>query len=427
MLARSMATPWTPAMPRLRGALLRRLPLAASLVLLIACGSALAAGISVRYFVGPESKPIPSDVRRALVLTGHHTIPTHRLRMKDVVTAYVFTTGGGSGRVYLAPYDVNPGFCVALRIPAKPVQTGCLPAVPLPFGGGVPQVATSLTDHQLWKSAFTPDVHPLLGRLAPSASGDRVEVLFEDGTREKAAKHGRWFAYAVFGKRTQAGHRPRAWRVLDRHGVVVWHEQLNPVRFNTLAGARALVPADDGSLGERAARTYLLAGLATRTGDGGDFASHADLAHTKLIESLAFPHGVRFSLFATPFRPLEGFPRGGTLLVGASDNASQPALGTVGADDARPRKFASGRSPYGCECALPGHPAIAIVELYDTVPRGVSRVGVRTADGHVYAAQLFNRGRQWVWIGHGAPAPKPVELVGRDVRGHVVMVSKIVQ
>jgi hypothetical protein len=426
MLARIMATPRTPAMPRRRGALLRRLPLAACLVLLIACGSALAASISVRYFVGSESKPIPSDVRRALVLASH-TIPTHRLRMKDAVTAYVFTTGNGSGRVYLAPYDDNPGFCAALEIPAKPVQAGCLPAVPLPFGGGFPQAPTSLTDHQLWESAFTPDVHPLLGRLAASASGDRVEVLFEDGTRENTPTHGRWFAYAVAGKRTLAGHRPRAWRVLNRSGVVVWHEQLNPGSFNTLAAARALVPAADGSLGQRAVRAYLLAGLDTGTGDGGDFASHADLAHTKLIEFLTFPRGVRFSLFATPFRPLEGFPRGGTLLIGTSDKATQPVLGIVSAGDARPRKFASGRSPYGCACSLPGHPTIAIVELYDTVPRGVTHVDVRTADGHEHAAQLFNHGRQWVWIGHGAPAPKPVALVGRDTRGHVVMVSKILQ
>ena len=426
MLARIMATPRTQATARRRSTVLRRELLAAILVLLIACGSAFAANISVKYFVGSDSKPIPGDVRRALAFAAGHNIPTHRLRMKDALNAYVFTTSSGSGRVYLAPYADNPGFCAALEIPAKPVQAGCLPAYPQPFGG-FPQAATGLTGWQPWKFAFTPDVHPLLGRLAPSASGDRVEVLFEDGTRENAPMHGRWFAYAVAGRRTQAGHRPREWRVLDRRAVVVLRDQLNPVSFNTLAAARALVPADDGSLGQRAVRAYLLAGLDTQIVDGGDFASHTDLAQTKLIASLAFPHGVRFSLFATPFRQLDGYPRGGTLLIGTSDKAPQPVLGLVGADNARPRKFASGRAPYGCTCTLPGHPTIAIVELSDTVPRGVSRVGVRTADGHEYTAQLFNRGRQWVWIGHGAPAPRPVTLVGRDAGGHVVMVSKILQ
>ena len=116
-------------------------------------------------------------------------------------------------------------------------------------GYGPSIATTTMSGFQPWNFAFTPDIHAPPRPALAVRRRQLVEVTFEDGTNERIATHGRLFAYAVAGERTRAGHRPVRVRVIHG-GIEIWHEQLNPVNFNTLATARALVPAGDGSPGQ---------------------------------------------------------------------------------------------------------------------------------------------------------------------------------
>jgi hypothetical protein len=401
VLAQITATPRAGSARRRRHALIRRPLLAACLGLLALCGIVLAASISVRYFESASKAP-PSSVRKALAVAASERYPTDQVELANIVTAYVFTSTLGSGTVYMAPYVHRDGFCAALAVPAKPVQAGCA------FGGAIATVSSG--GYQPWDFALTPDVHALLGRLAPRAAGDTVEISFEDGGSEPVPMHGRWFAYAAAGKRTMAGHRPTQLTVLagDR---VVRRESLQPTTFNTLAAARALVPAGDGSRGQAAIRRYLLGRIESRSGDGGDIASHTDISQTALVASLPLAEGVRVSVYAAPVRGVHG--ANGTILVGLDNRYRQPLMTFWGIDGRRGSRFESAGS---CTC-VPPNSASSFSFLYGMVPRNVSAVSVRTSDDREHHARLFDGGRQWVWIGL---AERPSALIGRAASGAVV-------
>jgi hypothetical protein len=404
--------------PRRRhsGALVRRPLLALCVVLLLACGIALAAGFSVRYFGDAGGKPLPAPVRKALTLAATTYGPADTLTLGDTVVAYVFTSDAGRGTVYMAPYDHRPGFCAALAIVGKPVQAGCdstAGTIATTTGQGV----------QPWGLALTPDMHTLLGRLAPTAAGDTVEIAFEDGTTDDAPMHGRWFAYAVAGKRTQAGHRPTQLRVRDGKRVIR-RISVDPIGFNTLAAARALVPASDGSAGQDAIRRMLLAQLTLNSSDGGALASHTDLAATKLVTSLAFGHGRVLSVYGAPIAPVAGWNARGSILVEIDNRSARPAGGRFGVNGLRGARFSS---LAGCSCSLSLHDKGTFWFLYGEVPQRVARVTFRMRDGRELPAGLYDGGREWAWLGHDddVPANRPVALVGRDAAGAVVTIHRL--
>jgi hypothetical protein len=406
---------------RRRNAPIRRPLLVALVALLLAGGIALAANISVRYFDDSSSESIPPNVTKALAFAVAHNRPLHQLMLTATVNAYVFTTESGSGKVYMSPYRGGTGFCAALAVSGKPVRAGCMP-------GGGPVATVSMSGFQPWNFAFTPDIHALLGRLSPPAAGSSVEVAFEDGTRERIATHGRWFAYAVAGERTRAGHRPIRVRVIHS-GIEIWHEQLNPVNFNTLATARALVPAGDGSPGQEAVRRMLLADIDSRRSDGGDLASHTELRFTRLVGTMTFAHAPPLSLYATPVSPLRTWiGKSGYLLVGIAGRSPRPVV--VFSDQTPTDRHGFSNpgnwfTPYGCVCQIPGYPDSVFVLLAGFTPRGTSRVSIRTADGLQRDATIFDNGMEWVWLGRNDPAPRPVALIGRDASGAVVAKQRL--
>jgi hypothetical protein len=368
----------------------------------------------VRYFADAGSPQLPGRVRSALEFAATHRSPTDRLAFADTVKAYAFTSSTGDGAVYMTPYARLPGFCAALAVPGKRVQASCASN-----SGGVASVATDFG--RPWNLQLTPGMHALLGRFAPSAAGDRVQIAFEDGTKDDVPMRGRWFAYAVAGKRTQAGHRPVALIVL-RNGRVIRHHALPPVSFNTYAAARALVPAADGSRGQEAIRRYLLGGLDFEMADGGLLASHTDIARTQLAASLGFGHGLRVSIYAAPVRKLPQWRGDGAIVIGLDGRSARPVLAFGGVASVRGKSFDfSG----GCVCAVPGSADAMYDFLIGSVPIGVSRVAVRTSDGHEHPATVLAGGLQWIWLGRDVPPRRPVALIGRNAGGTVVVTRRL--
>ncbi len=388
--------------------------LAVAVVMLLLCGIALAANISVSYFGDAGTKPLPKPVRQALLNAAAHRSPTDRLALANTVTAYAYTASTGKRTVYMTPFVRLQGFCAALQVAGKRVQASCI------SDSGA--LATVVGDYgQPWDLRLAPDMHAILGRLAPAAVGDRVVITFEDGTTAAAPMHGRWFAYAVAGLRTQAGHRPSQLTVVH-DGQVVRHRPLAAATFNTLAAARALVPAGDGSRGQTAIRRFLLDGLTARIADGGALAASTDLAATRLVGSLAFGHGVAVSVYAAPVRPLPAWPGVGSIILGLASGSERPILSFSG--QRGPRTTAFGLSG-GCVCAVPRHPDAIYDVLVGGVPLRVAHVSVRTADGHEHAATIFAGGGQWIWLGHDGPARRPVMLIGRDAAGATVVTRRL--
>jgi hypothetical protein len=398
-----------PASPRQRrNTLIRRPLLAAFLALLGLSGIALAANISVRYFESGAQAP-PMTVTKALAFAAGHRHPTDQLALGDTVKAYVFTSATGDGAVYMAPFVHRRGFCAALAVPGKPVQADCtIDASPL--------AAVAGQFSQPWDLRLAPDVHALLGRLAPAAAGDAVRITFEDGTADDVPKHGRWFAYAVAGKRTEAGHRPVQLTVL-RDGRIIKRRALEPVFFNTLASARALVPPSDGSRGQTVIRRYLLGNMHGRFADGGLIASHTDLASTRLVASLGFGEGIRLSVYAASVQPTPEWRSGGSILIGVTGLSQRPIVMFTSTTPARRATFELAGS---CVCAIPRHTRSLYNLLTGGVPTGVSHVAVRTSDGREHAATIFGHGREWIWVGHARSSQRPVALIGRDASGAVM-------
>jgi hypothetical protein len=400
---------------RRRTARVQRPLLAALVTLLVAAGLAIAANFSVRYFVDSGSASLPDPVRKELVRAAAHIHPTDSLTLADTVTAYAFTSGSGRGTVYMAPYAHKPGFCAALAVIGKPVKAGCA------LGGTLATVTGN--GLQPWDFSLTPEMHALLGRLGPAAAGDTVQIAFEDGTTDDLPMRGRWFAYAVAGERTRAGHRPRQLSVL-RGDREIRRIPLEPVNFNTLAAARALVPAADGSRGQRAVRRLLLGNLESAGADGGLLASHTDIGQTRRLATLAFAHGLRLSVYATPVRPFSGWRAGGALLIALDNRSERPVYTGLGASSSPAAAFWGAT---GGSLVVPGSPQARFRLLYGDVPRGSASVGIRTADGREHPAAVYAGGRSWVWVGRGWQAPqRPVALVGRDASGAVVTTRRLV-
>ncbi len=372
-------------------------------------GIAVAADISVRYFDEAGSKPLPESVRRALegAVTRYGTHDS--LLLGETINAYVFTTSTGSGRVYMAPYRRTSGFCAALAVVGKPVQASC-------SNDGAGSVATLAGNGiQPWNLSLTPAMHALLGRFTPAGTGDKVEIGFEDGTSDAVPMHGRWFAYAVAGKRVEAGHRPVSLNML--HGDrIVRRVALDPISFNTLAAARALVPAGNGSRAQEAIRRVLLDQLPSGVGDGGALASQTDLAKTSFVTSLAFSESLRLSLYAAPIGHVHGWPGNGSILAGIDNHSARPVVSRVGANARATAAFDVG----SCSCVLPGHPRATFVLLYGSVPSGVSTITVRSFDGRESRAAILASGREWVWLGHDAKSTRPIALTGRDEAGTTI-------
>jgi hypothetical protein len=412
-LARIVATPRPEAARRRSSVRIRRPLLALCIALLLACGIALAADFTVRYFDDAGTKALPPSVSRALEFAATHRSPTDRLLLDDTVTAYAFTSPKQKGTVYMTPYAKLPGFCAALEVTGKPVQAGCVSTA-----GAIADVAGGFG--QPWDVRLAPDMHALLGRLAPTAAGDEVRIAFEDGTTDDVPMRGRWFAYAVAGERTRAGHRPVQLSILhdDR---VIRRRALAPTAFNTLAAARALVPASDGSRGQDAVRRFLLDGLTSLMPDGGAMASHTDIAGTKLVAALGFGDGRRVSIYAAPVGRMHGWRNDGSILVGLDDGGRR-ILSFSGVEFARDESFGPSFSSLG---VLPGHPGSEYDLLVGRVPSGTSSVQVRTADGREHRATFFLGGRQWIWLGHHTATRRPVVLVGRDASGAVVTTRRL--
>ena len=392
-----------------RGALHRPL-LVALVAALCAAGLAIGATISVRYF-GDAGRPLPAPVRRALLVAASRYGPTAPLALDESVTAYAFTSSDGRGRVYMAPYAGRGGFCAALAVPGRPVHAGCTRDA---LGGDGVTNAVGLAP---WGLALTPDMHALLGRLALPAAGDSVRLTFEDGTVETLPRHGPWFAYAVAGARTRAGHRPTSLELLEGTRVVR-RLPLEPVSFNTLAEARALVPSGDGSRAQDAVRRLLLADLGSPyVGDGGLVASHTQLAATARVGSISYPGRLRVSVYATPVRRIPGWRVDGTILLALSNRSRRALSAGIGMNEPRSTSF---RSVAGCTCAVPGHAEWTYHLLQGDVPRGVARVSVRLSDGREGAARVIARGAAWVYVARSRSGVRPVELIGRSPSGTVI-------
>jgi hypothetical protein len=414
LLAQIAAVPRERVRRRRAHALIRRPVLAVAVVMLLLCGIALAANISVSYFDDAGTKQLPMPVRQALLRAATQRSPTDRLALANTVTAYALTASHGKRTVYLTPFVHLHGFCAALEVAGKPVQASCI------SDSGA--LATVVGDYgQPWDLRLAPDMHAILGRLAPAAAGDRVVITFEDGTTDAAPMHGRWFAYAVAGLRTRAGHRPSQLTVVH-DGQAIRHRALAPASFNTLSAARALVPVGDGSRGQTAIRRYLLDGLNSRMADGGALAASTDLAATRLVGSLAFGHGVGVSVYAAPVRLLPGRAGSGSIILGLASGSVRPILSFGGEGAPRGAAFALAG---GCVCAIPRHPEAMYDTLFGGVPLGVTRVAVRTSDGREHAATIFAGGDQWIWLGRDGPAQRPVMLIGRDAAGATVVTRQL--
>jgi hypothetical protein len=233
--------------------------------------------------------------------------------------------------------------------------------------------------------------------------------------------HGRWFAYAVAGLHTQAGHRPAQLTVVhDGHSIR--HRALAPANFNTLSAARALVPASDGSRGQTAIRRYLLDGLDSRMADGGALAAATDLAGTRVVGQLTFAPGVGVTVYAAPVRPLLERSGAGSIILGLANGSARPILSFGG--EGAPRGTAFDLAG-GCVCAVPRHAEAMYDVLFGGVPLRVTRVAVRTADGREHAATIFAGGGRWVWLGRDGPALRPVMLIGRDAAGATVVTRRL--
>jgi hypothetical protein len=399
--------------PRWRARARNRRPiLLVVIAALFAGGLAVAATISVRYFDESSARPVPAPVRRALTEAASHLRPSGRLELDATISAYSFSSSDGHGQVYVTPYSDLPGFCAALVVSGKAVHAAC--------SDGLRSAAATLSINgglQQWSLALTPAMHALLGRLASSAVGDRVEITFEDGTSEKVPTHGPWFAYAVVGRHTQRGHRPVRVRVLDGDRLTKQFA-LEPVSFNTLAEARALVPTGNGSRGQEAVARWLRQLLVSPMfGDGGMLASHVDLAATVHIASLRKEDGTPVDVYGAPVRRVPHWPNSGYLLLTLVAGRSQPAAFEI---TASPRLRATFERPGGCLCMRNGYAL-----LHGPVPRGVTRVSIRTRDGRRLSARLFAHGRAWAWVGRSEGSAAPVELVGRNTAGAVVTERKL--
>jgi hypothetical protein len=415
VLARIVATPRDTARRR-RPLTIHRPVIVAGVVLLAAAALAIGATVSVRYFGGPASTRLPAPVERALVEAASHRFPGGPLALDRSIEAYAFSSSSASGRVYMTPYAHRGGFCAALAIGGKPVQAGCADAT---IAGTASTTAGGL---QPWGLALTPDMHALLGRLEPAAAKDTVRLAFEDGTHETLPRKDQWFAYAVAGIRTQAGHRPVALELRDGSRLVR-RFALDPLSFNTLAEARALVPASDGSRGQNAVRQMLLGDLTSKyVNDGGEVASHTELARTTQVASMGFPGGIRVSVFATPVRRIPGWRVGGTILVSITNRSARSIGGGVGSNELRGAYF---RSVAGCGCAVRGHLSLGYSLLYGDVPRKATRVSVRTSDGREHAARIVAGGAEWIWAARDFGARRPVELIGRNASGRVVATRRL--
>jgi hypothetical protein len=415
VLARIIATPRAASSRGRRGAI-HRTVIVAGVVLLAAAALAIGATVSVRYFGGPASTRLPAPVERALVQAASHRFPGGPLALDRSIEAYAFSSSSASGRVYMTPYAHRGGFCAALAIGGSPVQAGCADTTI------ASTAATTAGGLQPWGLALTPDMHALLGRLEPAAADDTVRLAFEDGTHETLPRKDRWFAYAVAGTRTQPGHRPVALVLLDG-ARVVRRFPLDPVSFNTLTEARELVPASDGSRGQNAVRRMLLGDLTSNdVGDGGEIASHTELARTTQVASIGFPGGIRVSVFATPVRPIPGWRTGGTILLSITNRSARSIGASVGSNTLRGAFF---HSVAGCGCAIPEHLGLGYSLLYGDVPRTAARVSVRTSDGREHVARVIAGGAEWVWAARSFGARRPVELIGRNASGRVVATRRL--
>lgn len=404
----------TPRLPPPRDALvtsLRRPVLASVVVLLLAAGLAIAGTISVRYFGEGSSTPMPPSVRTALAYAASHTEPWDRLALADTIQAYTFASGDENGSVYMAPYASKPGFCAALAVRGKTVQATCTSGWAPPF---LATTSSAVAGIPRWSITLTPDMHALLGRLERGAVGDGVQLVFEDGTTVKMATRGPWFAYAVAGTHAQRGHRPVQIHIL-RNGRVRKRIALNPVSFNTLAEARAVVPASDGSPGQNAIRRMLLRPLkSSALSDGGLFASHVDISATARLDSLRFKDGTELVVYGTPVRSFPGWP-GTSALVTVKSGHEVGFLPAPGASaDSRFDTVIDGSSNFG------RHHWSRFVLLVGGVPRRVARIVVRTGDGREHPVRVFNHGASWAWLAPRSATTWSTTIIGRDASGAVI-------
>ena len=76
-----------------------------------------------------------------------------------------------------------------------------------------------------------------------------------------------------------------------------------PESFNTLAEARALVPASDGSAAQNAIRRVLLDAIESRIGDGGLQASHTQPRRDAVRRVARVPEALKVSCYSRPDHP----------------------------------------------------------------------------------------------------------------------------
>ncbi|HEY1478860.1 MAG TPA: hypothetical protein VGF46_02465 [Gaiellales bacterium] len=388
-----------------------RHPLLASLAAtLLLAGIALGATVSIRYFDGSGARSLPAPVRRALVTASTHFAPSGPLAFDQSVTAYAFSSSDERGTVYMTPFAGKPGFCAALAVAGKPVQASCA-------GFSTTRLlATSIDGIQPWGLALTPDLHAVLGRLQPDAERDTVRIAFEDGSHVTAARRGRWFAYAVAGDRTQPGHRPVALQVFDGARLVK-RITLDPMRFNTLAEARALVPTSNGTRGQNAVRRFLLGGIGSPyQGDGGRFASATTITGTRQIAGIGYPDGQHVSVYSTPVGQIPGWHVPGSIMLALANGSDDAVAVLSGVGGHRQRSF---ESAGGGVSGIPGHIADQFFFLSGNVPIGVTRVILRTSDGRDHRTHVIP-GVAWAWAGRHTGTLRPVRLTGLDANGAVV-------
>ena len=370
------------------------------------CGIALAANISVRYFADAGAKALPSP-----------SAGTRDRGGASLADRPAGTRGHGDR---LRLHRAAAGKRHRLHDPVRALRASARRS-PSP-ASRCRRAASGPPGRSRRRRRLRPAVGPpararhACAPRPPRAGGRRRRrrITFEDGTTDTAPMHGRWFAYAVAGERTRAGHRPAQLTVVH-DGRSIRHRALAPASFNTLAAARALVPAGDGSRGQDAIRRYLLEGLDSRlTPTGARSPRNRSLRHAARSVAWRSLPGRRARSMRRRCGHMSDRAGVGSIILGLADGLRARSCRSA----ARVRAAGARRSgsPAGAMrgSAAPGGDLRRALRRR-AAPRRARR-GAHS-DGRERARRSSPPAASGSGSGTNGPAQRPVPLVGRDAAG----------
>ena len=281
----------------------------------------------------------------------------HRDRLR------VHVAEAGAATVYMTPYVELPGFCAALAVAG---QAG----------------AGRLRQHRRGDRRRRRRVRPALGRPSRAGHARPPRPARALGCRRRRCGSPSRTARATTYRCTAAGSPtpsrasarrpatgPSSSSIL-RDGRVVRRRALEPVTFNTLAAARALVPASDGSRGQDGDQVASCStSLDSQIPDGGAFASHTDLAATERVADARLRRGPAAS--RSTRRPSGGCAAGARRVDPRRPGRPRPCdpLRRRGAD--RPASF--GAEPQRRGCPVPDDRTATTTSSSGACPRSASQ------------------------------------------------------